>query len=271
MTTYTARPVTLGPVEHRLLQTLDRRRERVWNTSEDLPPGLTSDSVRQALQRLVATGQLERIERGTYAVMPRSGRVLVRPIELVGAWFRDEPYAVIGHAAAEYHRLTLDTASTVEVLLARTKPPVEFQGVRYLFSRRDPASVGKDNVSVEHEGATTFVASPAKLLVLLLDGTPGRRGTRPVRDSRLALEVLERGAARHLWDKVDWPLVIRRHGSTSAARRLGYLLERLGVLSAANLAPLRGMSGNVPLSPLYPATGPVDPRWRIVVNDPILR
>ena len=260
----------LGPIEHSILRALDRRREPVWRVECGLPTGLSATSVRGALQRLVAAGQVERIERGTYVVMPRSGRVILRPLELVGSWLGDEPHAVIGQAAAEHHHLTLDTPTTVEVQLARAKPPVEFQGVRYVFSRRDPRSVGQDNMRVRHAGASTLVASPAKLLVLLLDATPSRRGTRPPRDVRLALEVVERGAERRLWDRVDWPLVLRRHGSAAAARRLGYLLQRAGI-DESDLLPLRGVSGNIPLSPLYPAVGPVDPRWRVVINDPVVR
>ena len=270
MTTSSASSV-IGPVEHRILRAADRAPGRVWRVDDGEAIGLTPSSLHQALARLVAAGQLERIERGKYAVMPRSGRVPIRPLDLVGSWFNREPYAVVGHAAAEHHRLTLDTATTVEVLLARSKQPVVFAGVDYVFSRRDVASVTADNMASAKGGASTLVASPAKLLVLLLGASQTRRGSRPERGAGLALEVLERGAARGLWSKVNWPLVVRRHGSASAARRLGFLLEQTGQGPRDDLLSLRGQSGYVSLSPLYPAQGPIDARWRVVVNDPVVR
>ena len=269
MITYTAAP-RIGPVEHRVLQALDRSRTRVWHVTDGGPSGITPSQLRQSLHYLTASGLLERIERGAYVVLPRSGRILVSPLELVGSWFKDEPHVVVGHAAAEYHRVTLDTSSVVEVQLGRTKRPVEFQGVHYVFSKQAKASLLADNVKIHLGQTTSTVASPGKLLVQLLDQTSSRRSKRATRDTRLALEVIERGVTLRLWANVDWVRLVRRHGNASTARRLGYLLERAAIPGAVSLLALRGNAGNIRFSPIYPPEGHVNTRWRVVQNDPLV-
>lgn len=270
MTTSNA-ALRIGPVEHDVLRALDRTRQRVWRVTDKAPVGMTRLQQRKALHHLTAAGLLDRIERGTYLVLPRSGRILVPPLELVGAWFSDEPYAVVGHAAAEYHRLTFDTSNITEVQLGRVKKPVEFQGVRYVFSKPRNASLVADNAKVEAGHAATLIASPGKIMVLLLNQTSSRRSQRPTRDTRFAIEVLEAGIGRGIWASTDWARLVRRHGNSFAARRLGYLLERSLVLGAEALLPLRGSAGNAPFSPIYPVDGPVNTRWRLILNDPLIR
>ncbi len=254
-----------------MLQHLDRSRRRVWRVSDGSPAGMPATQRNQALRYLADAGLLERVERGVYLVLPRSGRILVSPLELVGSWFEGEPHAVVGHAAAEYHRLTLDTSEVVEVQLGRKKASAEFQGVRYVFSCVPMKRLLADNMRVEAGQAHTTVASPGKLLVQLLEKSPARRSARPTRDARLAVEVLEGGIRQNIWAKVDWPKLVRRHGNSSVARRLGFLLQRSGIAAAEGLLDLRGGAGYVAFSPAYPPAGPTDPRWRLILNDPMVQ
>lgn len=259
----------LGPVEQSLLRAIDRTRSRVWKLSADtVPPDVTSDQARHAVHRLAGAGLIDRIERGTYLVHPRSGRVPMLPIDLVGAWLADEPYEVIGWAAAEAHDLTQQTTSVVEVRLTREKAPVEFHGIRYVFTKTGSSSVAADNTKVTTTTGTATVASPGKLVVLLLRQEGARRRAHPRDDTRLVLEVLERGIARQIWARTDWVRLVRRHGSAQVARRLGYLLERSGSGAAEALLSLRGTSGNKPFAPSLSAEGPVSTRWRLILNDP---
>lgn len=262
----------VGPIANRILQMLDRQKIRVWRMSVgNLPDGITALQARKSVHLLAEAGLLERIERGTYLVAPRAGRVLVSPVELVGDWFEPEPYAIVGHAAAEAHRLILDTSTVVEVQVGRSKAPVDFQGIHYVFPQAQMDSLRADNVTIKSGQTSTSVASPGKIVVLLLNLASARRSERPTRDARLALEVLERGQGANVWEKTDWVRLVRRHGNSAVARRLGFLLEQTGVHGAAALQPLRGKSGNQPFSPLYPATGPVDTRWRMILNEPLVR
>jgi hypothetical protein len=189
----------------------------------------------------------------------------------VAEWFREEPYAVVGHAAAEAHRLTLDSSGLIELQLARRKSAIAFQGVRYQFVRANAKSVSKDNRRVKVAKTLVSVASPGKLLVLLLSLESARHSDRPVRDTRLAIEVIDRGRGFGYWTDVDWVPLVRRHGNSASARRLGYLLERFAVSQGRTLLQLRGPSGVVPFSPLYPPEGPIDRRWRLILNDPLIR
>lgn len=265
--TSTASP-RIGPVELQILQALDRRRERVWRAGDSIVRGLSRLQVNQSLQHLVDARLLERIERGVYLVNPRAGRTLVAPLELVGAWFKDEPYAVGGHAAAEYHRLTLDSSQVVEVQLLRKKAPVSFQGIRYVFTLAPRRRLVADNVRAPIGPATTTVVSPAKLVVQLLTNTAARRSQRPQRGAALAVDILRAGKSRNVWAGVDWARLVRRHGTASTARRLGFLLEELHIEGGESLLPLRGHATYVPMSPLYPEEGRIDTRWRLRINDP---
>ncbi len=106
----------IGPLEHSLLRAMDRSRARVWSMSRaSLPTGMTREQARQALCRLAKAGLVERIERGAYLVEPRSGRVPVLPVDLVGAWFEGEPYAVVGGAAAVSLRSYIESRDGVVV------------------------------------------------------------------------------------------------------------------------------------------------------------
>ncbi len=258
-----------APLEAKLLRELDRRHLRVWRPTQAPVPGLSAAQQPEVAHRLAKAGMLERLERGAYLVIPRSGARLAQPLELVGAWFADEPYSVIGAAAAEHHGLTYDTPSTIEVQLARPKHErVEFQGKTYRFVQSRPSSVTSDNMEAAVGSQRAKVASPAKLLVLLLNQQ--RRGPATARDSRLAIEVIERGIARNLWHSVPWDRLIKRHATSATARRLGYLLERYGLPSWERLLALRGRAGYTLFSSLHPEDGPVSPRWRLRLNDPIV-
>jgi predicted transcriptional regulator of viral defense system len=275
MTTSSAAP-RIGPNEHEILRTLDRSGKWVFQV-KDLGVGLSKNQIENALSAMTRAGLVERVERGTYVVMPRSGRRLIDPADLLPAWLGSSAvgqamaYALIGRAAAEAHRLTLDTPRTIEVQLTRPKEPVDFQGTRYRFTRSSEPDVVHDNVQIEVKTGKVNVASPGKTLVLLLRWEASRNADKPAQDTRLALEMLERGETSRVWDKVKWPGLVKRHGNAAACRRLGFLLERQGQSEAAeSLRPLIGQSGNVPFNPLYPSKGQVDRRWRLILNDPIL-
>jgi predicted transcriptional regulator of viral defense system len=268
----TSNAVRIGPVEDLILRTLDRTNAWVWRIADGpIPASVTIPQAWNALHHLAEAGLIERIERGSYLVLPRSGRVLVPPLELVGSWLRKEPYAVIGRAAAEMHRLTLDTSNLAEIQIERSKKAIEFQGVTYAFTRSRSEATRLDNVKVSAGRSSVIVASPGKTLVLLLNLTSARRSERPVRDIRLAIEMLERGRRLGTWAKTDWVRLVVRHGNSHVARRLGFLLERADIPGSESLLALRGQSAATAFSPIYPAEGPRDTRWRLILNDPLVR
>lgn len=258
-----------APLESALMRDLDRKHVRVWRPSRTPAGGLEAARRDEVAHRLVRAGSLERLERGAYLVVPRSGARLVPPLELVGAWFEGEPFVVVGATAAEYHGLTLDTPSVIDVQLARAKREVvRFQDKVYRFTRSDRESVAADNVVIRAGEQKTSVATPAKLLVLLLNQP--RRGPGTARDSRLAMEVFERGVRSNVWRSVRWARVVRLHGTAATARRLGYLLERFDQPGWDRLLPMRGRAGYSKFSAIHEAVGQVDTRWRLRLNDPVL-
>ncbi len=260
--------IRLGHLDRRALQTLARRRLPLWDASEPLPD-VPKARQRQMASRLMRGGYLDRIERGLYRVVPLTGASAIDPIELVGAWFAPEPHAIVGPAAAEYHGLILDTPTTVGVQLARPKPrDVVYQRMRYQFTTAARNSVLADNIDVITGRVVTHIASPGKLLVLLL--AQPRTGRFAGRDARLATEIVIRGAATDIWKGVNWPSLIMRHGNRAVARRLAFLLEQNHVDGFESLRPLVGNAEITNFSTAHPAVGPVLNRWRLRVNDPAL-
>jgi predicted transcriptional regulator of viral defense system len=257
----------LRPIDQVALRELARRRSPVWATDQALP-GIPLVRQRDVAFRLQERGYLERIERGTYRIVPLTGVRAIAPVELVGAWFAEEPHAVIGAAAAEYHGLILDSPTIFEIQLARIKREVRFQGILYRFTRAKQKAVLADNVAVTQDRSITRIATPGKLMVLLL--AQGRRGPQAHNDARLAYEVFLRGIELKKWDHVNWPLLVRRHGNAAVVRRLGYLLERHGIAGAEGLAALRGTAPRTNFSSAYGSTGPISRRWRLRLNDPNL-
>lgn len=78
---------------------------------------------------------------------------------------------------------------------------MEFQGIHYVFPQAQADSLCADNVAIKVGRASTWVASPGKIVVLLLNLESARRSERPTRHTQLALEILERGSVANLWAK----------------------------------------------------------------------
>jgi predicted transcriptional regulator of viral defense system len=257
-------------LEEQALQELARRRQPVWRVEDRILEMHSPASVRQVIQRLQRQGDLDPIERGVYRVVPQTGARIITPVELIGSWFRDEPHSLIGAAAASFQGLILDSPTLFEIQLTRFKPEeVEYQGGLYRFTKASHRSVVADNIQVETDRVTTAIASPAKLLVLLL--AQHRKGVNAGRDARLAVEVFRRGLAKNLWAEIPWPLMIMRHGNQAIARRLGFMLEAYGVPGWQSLRGVVGTSEITDFSSGYPSQGRVSGRWRLRLNDPLLK
>jgi predicted transcriptional regulator of viral defense system len=259
-----------GSLEEQALRELARRRLPVWRVEDRILESLPAASVRKVTQLLQRDGHLDPIERGVYRVVPPTGARIISPIELIGSWFRDEAHALIGAAAASYHGLTLDTPTLFEIQLSRQKPEeVAYQGGLYRFTKASPRSVAADNIKVETGRVTTSVATPEKLLVLLL--AQPRKGAQTGRGAGLAIEVFESGLAKRIWSGVNWPLLIMRHGNQAIARRLGFMLEAYGVPGWQSLRDLVGTGEIADFSSVYPSEGRVSGRWRLRLNDPLVQ
>jgi predicted transcriptional regulator of viral defense system len=256
--------------EAQALRELARRRQPVWRVEDRILEALPRARVYQVIQRLQKQGHLDPIERGVYRVVPQTGARIISAVELIGSWFRDEPHALIGAAAASYHGLILDSPTLFDVQLTRPKPgEVEYQGGYYRFTKATHRSVSSDNLKVETGRVTTAIATPEKLLVLLL--AQHRTGALAGRDARLATEVFRRGLGMHRWTDIPWPLLILRHGNQAIARRLGFILEAYGVSGWQSLRDLVGTGEITNFSSGYPSQGRVSGRWRLRLNDPLLR
>ena len=217
--------------------------------------------VRKALFRLARRGWLERLERGSYVVLGPGGTRVHSALAVVADWLDGDEYAVTGFAALAHWDLTQHSPSVIDVLLVQPKGDVEYGSTRVHFIRSSPERIGHaDAVSVRGARAELRIVGPERAL---LDAAANRHAV-PLYDLADALRRgirLRRIRPRRLGAEA-------RGASRSAARRLGWLAQRLRLPKVAEqMRPHVGRGGYVPLDPRSPIDAARrDPLWRIYEN-----
>ncbi|MBI2939325.1 MAG: hypothetical protein HYY04_02720 [Chloroflexi bacterium] len=263
--------MALGPQETRLLSTLERCGISVLSVARHrgLLRDFSDTQLRDVVHGLSTKGCLTKIEGGKYLVVPRAGRgVWHEHPFVVASGIAPEEHYISYWSALSHHQLTEQVPRVVYVALCgKRKRPVEFQGWRYRFvclaERKFFGFETEDFIALN--GAATIavaVASPEKAILDSLD------------DEMLAGGVPE--VAKALWRGLEARTVAvdrlveyaARLDDAAVVARLGYLLDRLGVAEARDLAPLVRRRGLAPLlSTKASAAGAFpDRRWHLRVN-----
>jgi len=235
--------------------------------------GVSPPNAYPVLSRLVRMGWLSRSSRGIYEVAP--------------AWATsDEPYVPDRYAALssllagggpsyvgffsalELHELlTNPPAGRMWVAVPASRSPVRVAGNRvvWVVSSRSRFEWG---IEKRWMGSRSFRISDLERTIL-----DGLHLSRHVGGVSVIAGALHRAQSR-----ID-PRRLADHceilGIDTVRRRLGYLLEHVLPGSALSRACMRGLAPGVVskravlLDPGLPASGDVDPRWRIRVNVPI--
>lgn len=251
--------------------TVDRAREAARSL------GIAPSYLPVLLHRLQRAGLIERLKRGAYAFADAiPGAVAVHPFSI--AMTLIDPCAVGGWAALNHHGLTEQIPHVITLLTpkrvvtpamrgvtpamrgaSQTAPSVwEVAGQRYEIASTVPANFfGHEEVWMGDARVRILDRERA-----LLDcfASPRRFGSLAE-----ALGILE----EHLHE-IDVQRLIehaRRFSKQVVAKRVGHVLERLGVAPAV-LEPLRAlpMLGYRALDPTKQAVGTRDRRWQVIVN-----
>lgn len=252
----------LGPQEARLLERIQRSGRAVIRVrrDRDLFRGFAPNALRLILKGLADGGWLRRIEKGVYAVTNVRGLETHVRLALVADWFEGEEYVVSGFFALAHWNLTDNPATTVDVLLGRRRPNVKYGPTLFRFIYT-PASRLPEYKEVPAAGARSLarIVTPEQALANVL---AGRHAT----DFQTAVEAFRRGFRYGVLQRRRL-LRAARDSPLTAARRLGWIAEREGNPVAADLRPMVGNDGYVPLDPKVGTVGAKrNVSWRVLEN-----
>lgn len=239
--------IRLGPNELKLLFTLEEKGKNVFLFSDaNRILGSTNASVKNVLYRLRNKGRIEDIERGKYLLVPaRAG--------YDGTW-SEVPFLIIPHlinnyyigfwTALNYWGLTEQVPRTVFVVITKRKRDMEYGQTRFEFVT---FSEKKFFGFVEEKaGGGTFNISSAEKTLLDCLLYPKYCG---------GLDEVVKGvwSARERLDFVKVLGFSRKMGVSVVMRRLGYVLELLGIENkiSSEIAGI-GFKGFMWLDPLGP-------------------
>lgn len=213
----------LGPQEVKLLFTLEQEGKGVFHFDDILRIlDCTESAAWNLVHRLKGKGRIEQIEKGKYLLIPaRAG--------LGGTW-SEAPYLIVPELLGTYYiaywsamnhwNLTEQTPRTVFVATTKRKRDVEYGPSTFHFvTLAERKFFGW--TTEQMAGGTFRISDPEKTMVDCLD-FPHYAGGLP--------EVV-----KALWegrDRLDFEKVLEhaeRYGVNVLIRRLGYLLEVLGI------------------------------------------
>lgn len=249
-----------------LLERLHRRLKGPFATADAAAVLDTSaPRTRRLLGYLASRGWLSRIRRGLYTTVPlgASAPSQWRQDPWVVAARLYEPGYVGGWSACEHWDLTEQIFRDVVVITARPirERRVQVQGTSFRLKRADERKLFGTR-SEWRDGVRVRVSDPSRTLVDILDDPSIGGGIRHI--SSVLVSYFE---SEHRNDKqlIDYA---RKLGNRTVFKRLGYLLEVLGVPAPRTIEACRRTlsSGLSALDPTVRTNGRIIKRWNLRAN-----
>jgi len=227
--------------------------------------GLDSTTAARLLAHWSSQGWIQRARRGLYVLVPlgAAGRVgvVADPWILIARAF--SPGYIGGWSACEHWDLTEQIFREVVVITAKPVRPRrgEIGGVSYL-ARVVASKQLFGTRRVWRDGTPVDVSDPSRTIVDILDVPTLGGGIRHSAEAVRAYFASEHRKDRQL---VEYG---RRLGNQTVFKRLGFLVERLGIEAPDLLAECRTArtAGYARLDPSGPARGRLLRRWGLQVN-----
>ena len=226
-----------------------------------LPPVQTA----QFMARWANQGWLVRVRRGLYAPVPLQAR---RPEDVVAdPWIVAArvfvPGYIGGWSAAENWGLTEQIFRTVVVMTTQPWGPRKqrIQDTEF-WPRKIPEQQLFGTRAVWREGVQIHLSDSTKTVIDMLDDPAVGGGARMVED---IFKVYLASPEKNLDRLLDYA---SRMKNGAVDKRLGYLLERSGIVEEKILSKVRARltQGNAKLDPALPASRLVT-RWRLWVPE----
>lgn len=231
---------------------------------------LTAVQEKRVLSRLGSAGVITRLMRGVYLFPPRlpvggvwtPGEYLILR-ELMKA-LGEGTYQLCGWQVFNRYGFTEQVASRVYAYNNRLYGDRTIGGQAFTFIKVADARLGGTTLSRTPDGVEAVLPSKARALMdAVYDWS--RFGTLPTAYGWIREAV---SAERRLADELA--AMASRYGNQGTMRRIGYLLESLGLRGKWKepiQKALRESTSLIPLVPGKKARGTIDRNWGVIVNE----
>lgn len=225
--------------------------------------GLDRAGVSEAVRRLTRSGRVVRVRRDLLVLPEATGLIRVGLVDLIDA-VAPVPYLITGGRALEHFELTDQHFFGSVVLVPAEMAPLSFRGERATFFVTDPSNIW---------GAATRrgpqFARPERAVIDALNHPRFGVSLTQAADALIRAMSADSSFLDRLAKAVRaYGAGARHHGSRTAARRVGFVVEQLFGSAAAEpfLALIGSNTAPVLLRPARSRDGRVDTVWRVVVN-----
>lgn len=253
---------SLGKSESRFLARVSGKATFTTSEAQGLLNYKGQDSTQKFLDRLQQKGWIRRIRRGRFAVIPLSSGESRSPQlhEFIIAMELVSPAAIAYWSALNHHGMTEQIPRTVFVATNHPvrRHPGEVLGVNYKIVSIRPAKyfgVVKDWI----DELPFSVTDREKTIVDGLDLPQYTGGIDEIAKAMLSV-----------WSQIDETKLVKyavKIGNSAVAKRLGFLMESLGLGDIENFRKTVNLaSGFSLLDPTMPRKGKFNRRWGLLIN-----
>lgn len=266
------RRTKLGPLEVQVLAFTQMRKEEIVRTGDIAAAlGINTKQERELLSRMTRAGIIIRLTSGIYLVpqrMPSGGKlavseyyILSRIMNVLGG-----RYQISGPNAFRFYGFDDQIPNKVYVYNNKLSGERNIGNTSFLFIKISDARLGGLNKFKTTDGSMAIFASRSRaLLDAVYDWS--RYNTIPRAYKWIKDDVKKDRAAAD-----DLISVTIKFGNKGTVRRIGYLLEMLGVKNSL-LKSMKGKTGStksfVRWIPDRPAKGSMNKDWGLIVNGEI--
>jgi len=259
----------LGPLEIQFIAYTQMRKKVLVCTGELTDAlGINSKQERELLSRMSRKGLITRLKRGAYLVppkMPPGGRygvdeylILEKLMEVLKGRFQ-----ISGPNAFSYYGFSDQVPNRVYVYNNRIYGERKIGSLEFSFIKTDDNRLGGATIFKTRTGSKGIMASKSRALLDAVYDWP-RFNTIPRAYQWIAEEIKkDRDFAK------DLVKITVKYANQGTYRRLGYLLENLGVnrsLIDSLKRKLRVSKSLFLWVPSRPAKGPVNKEWGLIIN-----
>lgn len=254
----------LGPTGAILIQSLSRTKTPVFTTYDALQIlKIDPKSLNKILHDLVQKGWLKRIEKGKYILVPID-------VEFAEAYTENQfiiasklikPYYLGFWSMLHFYGFTEQLINTIFIGSTRRKKKLHLWQINYKFVKVKPERMyGITEIKINDTGIS--VSDKEKTLVDCLGHPEYCGGIQEVTKS-----IWNARSEINFSKLIDYG---SRYGNSAIFKRLGYLLELLGLNGEIPMNDLRVeiKNGFSALDPLLPKKGKYNRKWNLLVNIP---